>query len=115
VYDKLGISNRVEVVLYVLTHRGAENRVSAPDVASSERLAMDCKARGQVKVVEEDCCCIPKVKRQSFLEEGTTRASRSATIRTEDALQPFVLTVVRTPVGRRKPGVGFLLRSRGHR
>jgi DNA-binding NarL/FixJ family response regulator len=77
VYDKLGVSNRVEAVLYVLTHSGLENRLSAP---SSKRLALDCKERDQVNVLETDDSFITKAKRQSSLEEGTTRASRGAAI-----------------------------------
>lgn len=81
VYDKLGVSNRVEVVLYLLTHCGVENRLSAPGtVPSSKRPAVDRIERGQVNVLGTDCSCVPKAKRQSSLEQNTTRASGSAAI-----------------------------------
>ncbi len=42
IYDKLGMSNRVELVLYALTHRGVEQIVtSATPVAVAEPLTMD--------------------------------------------------------------------------
>ena len=34
IYDKLGVSNRVELVLYALTHRGAERAHTAPQTAA---------------------------------------------------------------------------------
>jgi DNA-binding NarL/FixJ family response regulator len=40
IYDKLGVSNRVELVLYALTHRGAE--ASAPKRPPLSSLAEDC-------------------------------------------------------------------------
>jgi hypothetical protein len=81
VYGKLGVSNRVEVVLYALTHCGVEYRLSALGMApSSERLVSDCIERSQVNVLGTDCSCVPQAKRQSSLERNTTRASRSAAI-----------------------------------
>lgn len=35
IYDKLGVSNRVELVLYALTHRGAERAHAAPQSAAA--------------------------------------------------------------------------------
>jgi DNA-binding NarL/FixJ family response regulator len=52
IYDKLGVSNRVELVLYTLAHRGAET--STPRVPKrpslSSRLAVDCVDPIQVSV-----------------------------------------------------------------
>jgi DNA-binding NarL/FixJ family response regulator len=52
IYDKLGVSNRVELVLYTLTHRGAET--SAPRVPKrpplSAQLAVDCLDTSQVSL-----------------------------------------------------------------
>ena len=48
IYDKLGISNRVELVLYALTHRGAE--VSAPKRPPHSLSAEDCVESIQISV-----------------------------------------------------------------
>jgi hypothetical protein len=52
IYDKLGVSNRVELVLYTLTHRGAEP--SAPSVPKrpplSSQLAVDCLDTSRVRL-----------------------------------------------------------------
>jgi len=48
IYDKLGVSNRVELVLYALTHRGAE--ASAPKRPPHSSLAEDCVESMQVSV-----------------------------------------------------------------
>lgn len=51
VYDKLGVSNRVELVLYALTHRGAEiNSPHVPKRPSVSSLAEDCLASMQTSV-----------------------------------------------------------------
>jgi DNA-binding NarL/FixJ family response regulator len=47
IYDKLGVSNRVELVLYALTHRGAET--SAPKRPPLSVLAEDCVESIQVR------------------------------------------------------------------
>ncbi len=61
VYDKLGVSNRVELVLYVLTHCSVEKRSSPPaKTAAPERVALDCVDRGQVSVLGTDGRCLPK-------------------------------------------------------
>jgi hypothetical protein len=38
-YDKLGVSNRVELVLYALTHRGSEQSAEPGTPSSSPRKA----------------------------------------------------------------------------
>ena len=45
IYDKLGVSNRVELVLYALTNRGAEKHPCSPATTPSalEPVAIDCK------------------------------------------------------------------------
>jgi DNA-binding NarL/FixJ family response regulator len=51
VYDKLGVSNRVELVLYALTHRGAEtNSPHVPKRPSLSTLAEDCLESMQICV-----------------------------------------------------------------
>lgn len=53
IYDKLGVSNRVELVLYTLTHRGAGTETSAPGVPKRPPLssaAKDCVESIQVRV-----------------------------------------------------------------
>jgi DNA-binding NarL/FixJ family response regulator len=61
VYDKLGVSNRVELVLYVLTHSGVEKHSSPPaKTAAPERVALDCVDRGQVNVLGTDGTYLPK-------------------------------------------------------
>jgi hypothetical protein len=51
VYDKLGISNRVELVLYALAHRGAETpSPHAPKRPSLSLLAEDCLESMQIRV-----------------------------------------------------------------
>jgi len=61
-YDKLGVSNRVELVLYALTHRGAEK--SAPNPAKrpplSSQLVVDDLDPRPVKLLGSDCGCITK-------------------------------------------------------
>jgi DNA-binding CsgD family transcriptional regulator len=53
IYDKLGVSNRVELVLYALTHRGVERSPSPPATspAAPERHAMDCVKPDQVNLL----------------------------------------------------------------
>jgi DNA-binding CsgD family transcriptional regulator len=51
IYDRLGVSNRVELVLYALTHRGAQTsapRAKRPPLSS--HVAMDSGDRIQVSV-----------------------------------------------------------------
>jgi len=52
VYDKLGVSNRVELVLYVLTHCGSEKNSPSPvKSVEPERVALTPIDRGEVNVV----------------------------------------------------------------
>jgi DNA-binding NarL/FixJ family response regulator len=60
VYDKLGVSNRVELVLYILTHCSVEKRSTLPAKTAAERVALDCVDRGQVNVLGMDGTCLPK-------------------------------------------------------
>ena len=62
IYDKLGVSNRVELVLYALTHRGAEKSSSTPGKRPSapERLTLGCVERDQINLLGTDCGCVPK-------------------------------------------------------
>ena len=51
VFDKLGVSNRVELVLYALTHRGTEtNSPPPPKRPSFSSLAEDCLESMQISV-----------------------------------------------------------------
>jgi len=60
VYDKLGVSNRVELVLYVLTRSSLQKRSTPPAKTAAERVALDCVDRGQVNVLGTDGTCLPK-------------------------------------------------------
>jgi DNA-binding NarL/FixJ family response regulator len=61
IYDKLGVSNRVELVLYALTHRGVEKSPSTVTTRlPAERLALTCEEPGQVNILGTDCGCDPK-------------------------------------------------------
>jgi DNA-binding CsgD family transcriptional regulator len=62
IYDKLGVSNRVELVLYALTHRGVEKSPSIPGKRppAPDRLALGCVEPGQVNLLGTDCGCVPK-------------------------------------------------------
>jgi len=53
-YDKLGVSNRVELVLYALTHRGAENSPHHKRPPLSSQIAMDCLNSNQVNALDTD-------------------------------------------------------------
>ncbi len=59
-YDKLGVSNRVELVLYVLTHCSVEKHPSPPAKTAPERVALDCVGRGQVNILGTDGTSLPK-------------------------------------------------------
>jgi DNA-binding CsgD family transcriptional regulator len=61
-YDKLGVSNRVELVLYALTHRGAEKSASRSPKrpALSAQLAVDDLDPNEPKILGSDCGCIIK-------------------------------------------------------
>ena len=62
IYDKLGVSNRVELVLYALTHRGPQSRPPAPQQGQTVReLPMDCVDPRQVALVGA-CNSIPETK-----------------------------------------------------
>jgi DNA-binding NarL/FixJ family response regulator len=62
IYDKLGVSNRVELVLYALTHRGSgksdEARPAKP--RTGEPVAMQCLDPDQVSLLSQECGCIPE-------------------------------------------------------
>lgn len=59
IYDKLGVSNRVELVLYALTHRGAEKKPSTIATRSpAVQLALDCVEPSQ-DILGTDCGCNP--------------------------------------------------------
>ena len=60
IYDKLGVSNRVELVLYALTHRGSGQtevaRLARPKNVGP--LAVQCLDPDQVGILGENCGCI---------------------------------------------------------
>jgi len=62
IYDKLGVSNRVEVVLFALAHRGTE--CSAPDATrqppARSRFAADGVESATTSVLSEQRICFPK-------------------------------------------------------
>jgi DNA-binding CsgD family transcriptional regulator len=62
IYDKLGVSNRVELVLYALTHRGLEKTPSIPGKRPpvTERLTLGCVERDRINLLGTDCGCVPK-------------------------------------------------------
>jgi len=63
VYDKLGVSNRVELVLYALSHRGTAVNIpeSEPHLDSpSLSLPMGGLDPTQVGLPTTDCVYIPK-------------------------------------------------------
>jgi hypothetical protein len=51
IYDKLGVSNRVELVLYALTHRGAQRRSSLPPSLRPRIAHLDVECLEQVDPV----------------------------------------------------------------
>jgi DNA-binding NarL/FixJ family response regulator len=61
-YDKLGVSNRVELVLYALSHRGAETNTPRPPKRPplSAQLEMEDLDPNQVELVGSDCGCMTK-------------------------------------------------------
>jgi DNA-binding NarL/FixJ family response regulator len=62
IYDKVGVSNRVELVLYALTHRGT--RTSAPNPAKlssvPKRVQSDSVEAGPINLVATNCGCSAK-------------------------------------------------------
>jgi len=60
IYDKLGVSNRVELVLYALTHRGSgQTEVAHPTkFKSAGTLEVQCLDPDQVGILGENCGCI---------------------------------------------------------
>jgi DNA-binding NarL/FixJ family response regulator len=61
IYDKLGVSNRVELVLYALTYRGEKNAlVSGKRAPAKEPLTLGRVERDQINLLGADCECIPK-------------------------------------------------------
>jgi DNA-binding NarL/FixJ family response regulator len=61
IYDKLGVSNRVELVLYALTHRGPADRISEPTSRlSAATEGVSGLDPNQVSLLGTDCGCIPK-------------------------------------------------------
>lgn len=62
IYDKLGVSNRVELVLYALTHRGVKKTASSPPkpVMVVPPPAMDCIDSSEATPVERAYECVVK-------------------------------------------------------
>jgi DNA-binding NarL/FixJ family response regulator len=60
IYDKLGVSNRVELVLYALTHRGAgQTELGSPGrPRPTEAANLQCLDPEQVKLLGNECDCI---------------------------------------------------------
>ena len=57
IYDKLGVSNRVELVLYARSHRGAESKTSTPPIQPSiPSLALE----PNLNLLGADCECTLK-------------------------------------------------------
>lgn len=61
IYDKLGVSNRVELVLYALTHRGTQRRTAAESqtILAPDHGAMACVDPNRVHFIEGLCSTIP--------------------------------------------------------
>ncbi|MGC2193836.1 MAG: response regulator transcription factor [Terriglobales bacterium] len=62
IYDKLGVSNRVELVLYALTHRTTQKGAPNPAKAFSapQRLEPGSVESVQINVLGTNCGCNPK-------------------------------------------------------
>lgn len=62
IYDKLGVSNRVELVLYALTHRGSGQVDSGRAVRprSTDPVGMQCLDPEHVSLLGQECGCIPE-------------------------------------------------------
>lgn len=62
IYDKLGVSNRVELVLYSLTHRGSGQSEAAhpPLPRTADPLGVRCLDPDQVGLLGQECGCIPE-------------------------------------------------------
>jgi len=62
IYDKLGVSNRVELVLYALTHRGSGQNDSARPVRphATDAADMQCLDPDPVSLLSQECGCIPE-------------------------------------------------------
>jgi len=62
IYDKLGVSNRVELVLYTLTHRGSGQAASTRLVRprSSEGVDVQCLDGDPLNLLGQECGCIPE-------------------------------------------------------
>ena len=60
IYDKLGVLNRVELVLYALTHRGSGQTEAAHPARpkSVGTLDVQCLDPDQVGILGENCGCI---------------------------------------------------------
>jgi DNA-binding NarL/FixJ family response regulator len=61
IYDKLGVSNRVELVLYAFAHRGAERSATSPAKRPlvSEALDLDCGESAAENLLGLHCGRIP--------------------------------------------------------
>jgi DNA-binding NarL/FixJ family response regulator len=59
IYDKLGVSNRVELVLYALTHRGSEQSAETGTPASSPKKAPALAHLGVVRDKDETDSLVP--------------------------------------------------------
>ncbi len=60
IYDKLGVSNRVELVLYALTHRGPATREKESDKAAVPPMDPGCLDANHVSLMGKDCNCLPE-------------------------------------------------------
>ena len=60
IYDKLGVSNRVELVLYALTHRGSgQTELSSPArPRPADAQNLRCLDPEQVSLLGRECGCI---------------------------------------------------------
>jgi DNA-binding NarL/FixJ family response regulator len=62
IYDKLGVSNRVELVLYSLTHRGSGQSEAARPTRPrpAEPIDLQCLDRDPVSLLGQESVCIPE-------------------------------------------------------
>jgi DNA-binding NarL/FixJ family response regulator len=62
IFDKLGVSNRVELVLFALTHRSMQAGALSPGklASPSKRPESSSVEASQINLLGADCGCIPK-------------------------------------------------------